>query len=173
MEKLFLISDNHFGAADVIPIFHRPFEDVEEMDDEMIRRWNKVVRPGDTIISLGDFAWGPEDTGKYLAMLNGKKILIRGNHDWGPQAGPWSATTRYKEHTFILTHDPAWIPQQWAGWAIFGHHHWREEYPFFSRIKKSVCVACERVNYQPVEIGRIASLVESNAMRIEVEEHKG
>ena len=34
----------------------RPFASLAEMDDALIRRWNEVVRPGDTVWHLGDFA---------------------------------------------------------------------------------------------------------------------
>jgi len=48
-------------------------------DDDIIDNHNQLVKRGDTVIILGDFAW--RDHNKYLARLNGKHIMILGNHD--------------------------------------------------------------------------------------------
>ena len=44
MGKVFFIADLHFGHRDVIAFDGRPFKDVDEMEAEMIRRWNARVR---------------------------------------------------------------------------------------------------------------------------------
>jgi calcineurin-like phosphoesterase family protein len=78
----FFTSDTHFGHAKVIGYSQRPFADIDEMHAELIRRWNERVQPGDTVYHLGDFALGPrENIGKYRAQLNGRIVLVRGNHD--------------------------------------------------------------------------------------------
>lgn len=78
----FYISDLHLGHANVIKFDNRPFADVDEMEAEIIRRWNKAVTPGDTVYVLGDFIWRKGgDWEKTLPQLNGQIILIRGNHD--------------------------------------------------------------------------------------------
>lgn len=77
--SIWFTSDHHFGHARIIELAKRPFASVEEMDDEMVRRWNTVVRPGDTVYHLGDFAF--DDHNKYLPRLAGQKRLILGNHD--------------------------------------------------------------------------------------------
>ena len=45
MGKIYFTSDNHFGHEGVIRFDNRPFASVEEMDAEMIRRWNAKVTP--------------------------------------------------------------------------------------------------------------------------------
>lgn len=78
----FYTSDTHFGHARVIQYSKRPFASVEEMDDELIRRWNSIVRPKDEVYHLGDFAFAkPERIEDILKRLNGRKCLIIGNHD--------------------------------------------------------------------------------------------
>jgi calcineurin-like phosphoesterase family protein len=58
----------------------RPWDNPDEMDEEMIRRWNDCVRPNDKVYHLGDVVINRKAL-KTLARLNGDKVLIRGNHD--------------------------------------------------------------------------------------------
>ena len=78
----FYIADLHFGHANIMRHSKRPFTSVEEMDETLIKNWNKVVKPTDTVYILGDLCFkngkNPEE---YLTRLNGTKILILGNHD--------------------------------------------------------------------------------------------
>ena len=49
MSKVFFTSDLHFGHTNVITFDKRPFSTVEEMDEELIKRWNKKVGKGDLV----------------------------------------------------------------------------------------------------------------------------
>lgn len=86
MANTFLISDTHFSHANILTFKKedgsplRPFASVEEMDEEMIKRWNEAVKPNDKVYHLGDVAI-PKRGLDCLARLNGDKILVRGNHD--------------------------------------------------------------------------------------------
>lgn len=78
----YYIADLHMGHENVIRFDNRPFSSVEEMDAEIIKRWNGVVTPGDTVYVLGDFIWRKGGDWKgTLSKLNGQIILIKGNHD--------------------------------------------------------------------------------------------
>jgi len=91
MPSVFLVSDTHFGHAGVCRFTHpddpdvklRPWDNVDEMDEEMIRRWNHRVRPTDKVYHLGDVVINRKAL-KTLHRLNGDKVLIRGNHDIFP-----------------------------------------------------------------------------------------
>ena len=76
-------SDPHFGHDSVIDFCHRPFKDMEEMMEVMRKKHNAKVQPEDTVIYVGDiFFYLPKPVAKaYLDSCNGKKILVRGNHD--------------------------------------------------------------------------------------------
>ena len=87
MPATFLVSDTHFGHAGVCRFTEadgvtkiRPWTDPDEMDEEMVRRWNDVVRPNDKVYHLGDVVINRKSL-KTMARLNGDKVLIRGNHD--------------------------------------------------------------------------------------------
>jgi len=52
------------------------------MDETMIENWNKVVKPDDKVYHLGDVAiCKPSDFHRIMRRLNGRKVLIKGNHD--------------------------------------------------------------------------------------------
>jgi len=58
----------------------RPWDTPEEMDEEMVKRWNERVRPNDKVYHLGDVVINRKHL-TTLGRLNGDKVLIRGNHD--------------------------------------------------------------------------------------------
>ena len=88
MPAVFLISDTHFGHTGVCKFTHpknpkvklRPWDNPDEMDEEMVKRWNETVRPNDKVYHLGDVVINRRAL-KTLGRLNGDKVLIRGNHD--------------------------------------------------------------------------------------------
>ena len=76
-----LVGDWHFGEQRLEPMC-RPFQSSQEHDEELIRRHNTVVRPEDVVLCVGDVT--NQNTPNHLSLvqrLNGRKILIRGNHD--------------------------------------------------------------------------------------------
>ena len=58
----------------------RPWDTAEEMDEEMVKRWNDRVKPSDKVYHLGDVVINRKSLG-IMRRLNGDKVLIRGNHD--------------------------------------------------------------------------------------------
>ncbi|MDD7281402.1 metallophosphoesterase [Floccifex sp.] len=79
----YYIADTHFfHRALNTKMDKRGFETVEEMNEYMIQQWNSRIRKNDEVIILGDFSWGSwQETKEVLDCLQGKKFLIRGNHD--------------------------------------------------------------------------------------------
>jgi calcineurin-like phosphoesterase family protein len=87
MSEIFLISDLHLGHDNVLHFQHptkegplRPFKSIDEMHHTIITNWNSVVTDKDKVYVLGDVAM-TEPALKLLAMMNGHKHLIMGNHD--------------------------------------------------------------------------------------------
>ena len=82
MSKIFYIADLHFSHFNCLRFDNRPFSTIEEMDEALINNWNSVVSDEDTVYILGDMFWCKVDKSiEILKQLNGKKRLIKGNHD--------------------------------------------------------------------------------------------
>ena len=135
-DGLWFTSDHHFGHDKIIEPDYadRPFSSVEEMDDEMIRRWNTVVAPGDVVMYLGDFAVKSHKKriAALLEQLHGHKHLIIGNHDHTDtrKAKGWASVEAYREITvgdlpIILSHYPflTWNASHHGSWMLHGHCH--------------------------------------------------
>lgn len=89
MPNVFLTSDTHFGHVNICNFTNydgspvRPWDSVEEMDEEMVKRWNDTVGPKDKVYHLGDVVINRKSL-QILDRLNGDKVLIKGNHDIFP-----------------------------------------------------------------------------------------
>jgi calcineurin-like phosphoesterase family protein len=143
----------------------RPFSSVDEMDEEMIKKWNSVVKDGDFVYHLGDVCL-PSGVEYYLTKirprLKGKMRLIIGNHD--PLDNPaFMASfekTMYwkpiKEHDIVAAHMPM-MPSQFRGKCVrqvHGHIHEKHvrDYGDFPAKPLWACVSVECINYTPLSI---------------------
>jgi len=91
------------------------------MNRELIKKWNEKVKPEDTVYVLGDVFWcGTRKAREIMKQLNGKKILIRGNHDLGStrllnlgfQEVYKELTYCFEGATALLSHYP-YKPTKW------------------------------------------------------------
>jgi calcineurin-like phosphoesterase family protein len=108
---IWVTADHHFGHENIIAHCQRPFASAHEMNVYMTERWNAVVAPRDIVYHLGDFAFR-DDPRRYLAQLNGRVHLIRGNHD-------------QKTSPFVDVHDVLYL--RWEGYRF-----WLSHYPHLS-----------------------------------------
>jgi len=191
MPATFLVSDTHFGHVGVCKFTHpddptvklRPWDTPEEMDEEMIRRWNDRVRPNDKVYHLGDVVINRKAL-PTLARLNGDKVLIRGNHDI-------FRDTEYREYFrelrayhvlngMILSHIPVHEASLGRfGTNIHGHLH-------ATRVKKAWgvaartgevlygsqldvryhCVCVEQTDFAPILLEDVYKRIEAEGGRI-------
>ncbi|MFT5327381.1 MAG: hypothetical protein ACI8P0_005270 [Planctomycetaceae bacterium] len=80
-EVKWLVSDWHFGEPRM-DILCRPFASTAEHDQTLIENHNRLVQPADVVLCLGDVT--NKEAKNHLRLvgkLNGRKLLIRGNHD--------------------------------------------------------------------------------------------
>ena len=82
-KMIYYISDTHFYHENIIKICKRPYSTINEMNEDIVKKWNKKVKKGDSVFFLGDFSHKclDEDAIKIVKELNGKKFFIKGNHD--------------------------------------------------------------------------------------------
>jgi calcineurin-like phosphoesterase family protein len=162
-------SDTHFSHANVIEFCGRPFANVEEMDREMVARWNARVQPGDTVYHLGDFAFGPyENIGKFLAQLNGDIHLVLGNHDRSQKrmeqcgfAGVYLTLHVYADdgRQLFLSHKPFDMPAGAApviDFYLHGHVHDR-----YARRGNQINVGVDVRGFAPATLEELLATPES------------
>jgi len=135
----FYISDLHLGHGNALKFDSRPFTSVEEQNLMMIRNWNSVVAPGDTVYVLGDFAWKDDAAALFLDNTHGRKVLILGNHDKKSKIiNRFDEVYNYLEikdsgATIILSHYPIahWKNADYGSIHLYGHiHNGRDSRPF-------------------------------------------
>lgn len=82
MNNIWFTSDLHFNHENIIEYCNRPFYDVFEMNETLIRNYNSLVKPDDEVFILGDLCMGlPFQWSSIVSRLNGRKTLVLGNHD--------------------------------------------------------------------------------------------
>lgn len=79
MSQVRFIGCLHLGHESVAK--YRGWENAEQQDDYLIQEWNKVVKKKDVTYILGDVTMEKPDHYFKLDLLNGRKIVVLGNHD--------------------------------------------------------------------------------------------
>lgn len=167
MSRTFFISDTHFGHTNVIQYDNRPFKSALEMNEMMIRNWNSVVNPEDTVFHLGDFAFMQEnEIINIINRLNGQKNLVFGNHDQTIKKSSkiksmFGFCKDYYEVkqgnvTVVLFHYPIgeWNKGHRGSYHLHGHCHGNYTYPREGRIM-DVGVNC--ISYTPISLEKVIS----------------
>ena len=161
--KTFFIADTHFGEAAILRYENRPFASVQEMDAEMIARWNDVVGSGDAVYHLGDFGADGREA-ETLAQLNGVKYLVKGNHDVKSNAAYRSfGFDEVYDHPilldsfWILSHDAVYVNTNMPYANLFGHVHNSPIIRDYSA--QHFCVSVERIGYTPVLFDEIRARI--------------
>ena len=180
MNNIWFISDTHFGHYNVIKYCNRPFKSVDEMDNELIKRWNNKVDKGDTVYHLGDFGFiQPVRWKEIVRQLNGQIHLIKGNHDKQIPRDLFASVSDIKEirikdsdsphgwQYLILCHYAmrVWNKSHYGAWHLYGHSHGTLENDpkslsidvgvdtnnYYPYSYEDVKVAMFQKNYEPVD----------------------
>ena len=166
----FFTADLHFGHGKIIEFCDRPFNDVSEMNQTLIKNWNNKVSNGDHVYIAGDLFYGGRDAAgakealEIVKKLNGTLHLISGNHDL-----PYLKNMdyhylfadvdkmRYLKHEgneIILCHYPM---AEWSGyfrgsWHIYGHIHNAKNppYDYMKTNEKALNAGVDICNFEPV-----------------------
>lgn len=165
--KVYLISDTHFNHDKIETYCDRP----SDFTERLIRNWNYTVTTSDLVIHVGDVFIG-KGWENIWPKLNGRKTLVRGNHDlhhncaWWMQNGfDFACDALIFRHVYI-THKPAEFLPGHCYLNIHGHLHniWHgfhkgeqesETKPIFTRGRLrnpwQRLFAVEYTDYRPVE----------------------
>lgn len=187
-EKMFFTSDTHFCHENIIKYCKRPFANITENDEEIIRRWNEKVPEDGIVFHLGDVAFGdPERVDNILERLNGTIYLVIGNHDWRRVVNnhKWrfemmtqQINMKIGERHIILNHYPmlafsgAWRGED-ATYQLFGHVHTspytdegldqqRMKYLFTSQYD----VGVDNNNFTPVSWKEVDQIINNQMMSL-------
>jgi len=154
--NIWVISDTHFGHANIVEYSNRPFSNVEEMDEFMVTAWNETVKDGDIVYHLGDVYFGNKGA-ENLQKLKGRKRLILGNHDTGKDTKLTSVFQKisvwrmFPEFGLLLSHVPIHVGSLFhkKGNLTNVHGHIHENKIDDDRYR---CVCVEHTQYRPINI---------------------
>lgn len=183
--KIYFTSDQHFGHEGIIKFANRPYSNVRDMDEDMILKWNKVVPIDGLTFVLGDIGFcNKKDIVDIYSRLNGRKILIRGNHDSNysdsvlasifDEIHDLSYTRIQDEETskyvyMVLCHYPMfdWQGSFKGSWQLFGHIHTRKLTEFETLKTKLFStqydVGVDNNNFEPVPFKKIKDIIMSQS----------
>lgn len=164
--SVYFIGDAHFDHKNVIKYCHRPFSNVNEMNEVIKNNWNSTVGDNETVYFLGDWSFGrgskPADYWK--RQLKGRIVSIQGSHDRNNKRNEMKFEKAKVLHvggySFLLIHNPENRKTEWHGWIIHGHVHNNkmDRYPFINGEQKTINVSVELINYKPVSLSHLLSL---------------
>lgn len=162
--RLWIISDTHFGHKNIISYGGRP----KEHETIMLSEWTRLVQPHDQILHMGDVCFA--NAGKWQILIRnlpGEKFLIKGNHDH--QKNSFYENCGFTiidefivdDHSF--THRPATplYPGPRGFWHtnIHGHIHnnpFSEQHDGIThRGKKYINMCVEMTDLKPVQLGGV------------------
>lgn len=127
---IWFTSDTHFDHANILKYTNRPFSSVDEMNDVLVSNWNFLVKPGDVVYHLGDFAFHRH--AEFANRLSGNIVLVEGSHDRMSakerKAFTWVGPrhdVKVDDHEITLSHYAmrTWPKSHYGTWHLYGHSH--------------------------------------------------
>lgn len=129
-QPLFFTSDEHFCHKNVIEYCSRPFQDVREMDEQLIKNFNEKVPKDGFTVHGGDFFLGRDKKGvrkNYVSRLNGEHFFLMGSHDsWLPNGTSHEMVELCVDKQNIVVCHYAmrvWPKSHYNSWLLYGHSH--------------------------------------------------
>ena len=171
MSEIWLTSDLHFFHDRGFIYEPRGFKSIREMNDAIIERYNRLVKPEDDVYILGDLLLGGPDNLerglKLIGELNGKLHLVRGNHDTDTRWAAYSTLQNvveqqnaiYLKHMgyhFFMTHYPCFTANlekeslKQCTINLYGHTH--QHTNFYQDIPFMYHVGVDSHECEPVDI---------------------
>ena len=181
--KIWFTSDTHFFHDKVVEYSQRPFASVEEMNEELIARWNSVVHRDGIVFHLGDFCFGkPDKWNHILDRLKGRIYLVLGNHDAGHiseevaerfEAVAFQMRLNVNGQKIYLNHFPflSYSGDNHGTWQLFGHiHSNQQESNIIDKHRLSMLlpsqydVGVDNNNYTPVSYRQVEEIIKNRKL---------
>ena len=180
--NIYFTSDTHFGHSNIIRYCHRPFKDVNEMDESIIQNINDVVKENDILYHLGDFCFTKHNYSRvkeYRDQINCRNVhLMLGNHDVKSYVmSHFASTTDYLKikintQKIILCHYPfaVWDSSHHGSFNLAGHSHGTFKPSLPNEISNGLCldVGVDVHNFKPISIDQVISTMEEKKKLIKI-----
>ena len=163
MSTLFVTGDLHFNHQKMIKLAGRPVDDVYEMNNFLMKRWNERVKPSDKVIINGDFCYKSKvlSLNYFLENLNGEKIFIKGNHDEknGLRCKVKSLVVEFANMEIFITHNPQDCNKNFD-LNITAHVHEAWKWKPMDEDQNKILINCgvDVWSFHPVKISEIVDL---------------
>ena len=172
---VYFTSDLHLVHEKIIELCGRPFRNINDMNRVIIDNYNARVGHGDTVFILGDVCHrlNAEEAKGMIARLNGRKILVKGNHDisYGDflfEEVEEFLKTSLSHQYFVMMHYPmlSWPKKENGSIQLHGHIHSRGDAYNLQNRKEGILrydVGVDANGFAPVSVEEIL-----NFFRIEI-----
>lgn len=165
--RTWVYSDPHFGHANICKFTNydgsklRPWDDVDQMNEDLIRWYNEMVDDGDRVYILGDVAFSSNNMHRFVPRLKGRKCLIPGNHEPTGMRKYFELFDDVRGYVqrrgFIMSHIPI-HPGSLGRWGLNIHGHTHNNtvkalgtHPDLDYDDNRYYCACvERTNFRPI-----------------------
>lgn len=172
MPRTWLYSDPHFYHNNIVKFTKhdgtklRPWDDANQMTEDLIEWYNELVNDEDRVYILGDVAFTAQNMRNSVGRLKGRKVLVKGNHDPDKHREMYyelfnDVRAVVQKKGFVLTHIPL-HPQCLERWGlnIHGHLHANKiTHPVVDMDtnkgqwlpdERYRCVCVEQTNWRPI-----------------------
>jgi calcineurin-like phosphoesterase family protein len=165
VSRTWVYSDPHWGHANICKFVNydgtkvRPWDDVREMNEALITRYNEVVNDEDRVYILGDVAFTPANMKEFVSQLKGRKVLVPGNHEPPKMRKYFDLFDDVRGYVvkkgFIMSHIPI-HPGSLGRWELNIHGHLHNntvkenpKHPNGPDDLRYYCACVERTDFRP------------------------
>jgi calcineurin-like phosphoesterase family protein len=167
MVKTWVYSDPHFYHSNICTFTNydgskvRPWDDVNQMNEDMVRWYNEMVDDADRVYILGDVAFSAAKMKEIVPRLKGRKILVPGNHEPPKMKKYFDLFDDVRGYVvkkgFIMSHIPI-HSQSLSRWKLNIHGHLHNNIVYHEPYKPThevpddryYCACVERTNFRPI-----------------------
>lgn len=161
MVRTWVTADPHFGHANICQFTNydgtklRPWTDVNEMDEALIKNWNEVVGEGDRVYLLGDVTFSNRNMHRYIPQLKGRICLVPGNHEPTKMRKYFHLFDDVRGYVqrkgWIMSHIPI-HPSSLGRWGVNIHGHLHSNVVMDGDVPDTryECVSVEHTDFKPI-----------------------